>query len=104
MLGDRRNDFGWRRLIEFARNANRRHLDRTETCNGINRGHGTPSLRPCCDVIREQTIPRGIRRAACAEFRGEPAVECRVKHSAHALTLRLCAALRRNYTVFWFQG
>src|SRR5262249_50291860 len=38
LFGDRRNDFGRRRLVEFAGNAKRRHPDCTETCAGIDRG------------------------------------------------------------------
>ena len=51
------------------------------------------------DVIGQQTIPRGIRRAACAEFRGEPAVKCCIKHDADALTLR-CAPRSAAITRF----
>src|SRR5215510_1359063 len=49
-LGDRRNDFGRRRLVELAGNAKRRHPDRTETGTGIDRGHGAPSMRPCAVI------------------------------------------------------
>src|SRR4029077_20001667 len=104
LLGDRRNDFGRRRLIKFAGNAKGRHLDRTETGTGIDRSHSAPSLRPGLDIIGQQTIPRGIRCAACAKFRGEPAVKCCIKHDTHAVTLRLCAALRRYHTVFGLEG